>query len=61
MVYLLAMQKKEQNYSKSISEGDAIFAAKKYPEAIVSYTSAASIKPAETYPKSQIEKINGIT
>ena len=49
---------KEQNYSRAIKEGDAFFTDKKFQDAILSYNTASSLKPAETYPKSQIEKIN---
>jgi tetratricopeptide (TPR) repeat protein len=57
---LAAIQLKGQNYSKSISDADAAFAEKKYPQAIVSYNAALILKPSEAYPKSQLEKINGL-
>ncbi|MDO9257568.1 MAG: hypothetical protein Q7U54_18770, partial [Bacteroidales bacterium] len=57
---LSGIQKMEQNYSKSIRDGDAAFTEKKYPAAITFYNAALSIKPTETYPKSQVEKINGL-
>ncbi len=50
----------DQNYQKAIAEGEAFFAEKKYPEAITSYSNAATIKAAESYPKSQIAKINSL-
>lgn len=49
---------KEQSFAKFISDGDARFTEKQYSEAISSYDNALKIKPAESYPKSQIEKIN---
>jgi tetratricopeptide (TPR) repeat protein len=55
---LAGIQQQEANYTKAISEGDAFFTGKKYTEAITSYTTAADIKPSETYPKTQLEKIN---
>jgi len=55
---LAGIQQKELNYTNSIKEADAFFTDKNYTEAIVSYTKALNIKPAETYPKSQVEKIN---
>lgn len=54
------IKNKDQSYAKYINEGDAFFAGKQFAEAITSYTSAALVKPAETYPKSQIEKINNL-
>ncbi len=52
------IQQTELNYTNSIKEADAFFNDKKYTEAIGSYNIALTIKPAETYPKSQVEKIN---
>ncbi len=57
---LAAMHSAEENYTKAIADGDAYFGAKNYPEAIIAYTKAGSIKPAETYPKKQLEKINSL-
>jgi len=50
----------DENYSKTIADADASFNNKKYAEAITSYTNALKLKPAETYPKLQIEKINAL-
>lgn len=55
---LADIQLKDQNYKKAISEGDALFTGKKYAEATTSYNSALTLKPGESYPKSQLEKIN---
>ncbi|MEI8049009.1 MAG: hypothetical protein WCI92_16620 [Bacteroidota bacterium] len=48
----------EESYTQAVSEGDANFGNKKYPEAIESYKRATSFKPSEAYPKSQVEKVN---
>jgi tetratricopeptide (TPR) repeat protein len=55
---LAEIQNKEQSYSKAVSEADASFAAKNFTEALASYSKASKIKPAETYPPAQMEKIN---
>jgi tetratricopeptide (TPR) repeat protein len=57
---LAAIQLKEQNYTKAISDGDESFTGKRYLEAIAFYNAASAIKPAETYPKSQVEKTNSL-
>ncbi|MBK7028603.1 MAG: hypothetical protein IPH45_05090 [Bacteroidales bacterium] len=58
---LLGNQKSlETNYKKVISEADARFAEKKYPEAIASYEKALKLKPEESYPTGKITEINGI-
>ncbi len=57
---LAGIQKSEQNYSKAISDGDAALASKRYQDALTFYTAASVIKPTETYPKTQVEKINGL-
>ena len=57
---LTGIKQSDQNFQKAIAEGDAFFAEKKYPEAITSYSKAATIKAAESYPKSQIDKINSL-
>jgi len=48
----------EENYSQAVVEGDNNFTTQKYTEAITSYKKASGLKPTETYPKAQIEKIN---
>ncbi len=57
---LADLQNKEQSFAGHISQGDENFAGKNFNEAITSYSNALKIKPNETYPKSQIEKINGL-
>lgn len=52
------IEKTEADYARFIKEADAFFAAEKLNEALTSYTSAEKLKPAETYPKTQISKIN---
>ncbi|MFA5972421.1 MAG: hypothetical protein WC780_08735 [Lentimicrobiaceae bacterium] len=47
----------EENYKQAIDEGDNSFKNQRLNEAIASYTKASGIKPAETYPKTQVEKI----
>ncbi len=55
---LADIQTKEQNFSKAINNGNAAFTDKKYDEALAAYAAATALKPAENYPKLQIEKIN---
>ncbi len=50
----------DENYKQAIAEGDQNFKNLKYTEAIVSFQKASGIKPAETYPKTQLEKINAL-
>jgi len=57
---MAGIQKKEQEYSKALINGDAFFVDKKYSEAIASYTTAATLKPDENYSKLQIGKINAM-
>ena len=57
---LAELQNKEQSFTSNVSAADALFAEKKYSEAILSYNNALKIKPTETYPKTQVEKINGL-
>jgi tetratricopeptide (TPR) repeat protein len=57
---LADLLQKDQDYSKAIGDGDGFFAEKKYTEAATSYSTASLIKPAETYPKTQISKIENL-
>lgn len=52
------LKNKDQSFTKHISDGDAFFKDKKFVEALTEYKSASAVKPAETYPKTQVEKIN---
>ena len=48
----------ENNYKTAISEGDVLFKAKSWNEAIAKYREALTLKPAEVYPQQQIDKAN---
>lgn len=50
----------ENKYKTAIQKGDAAFNAKTYESAKVAYTEAASLKPAEKYPKDKIAEIDKI-
>lgn len=58
----LAAQKEEQEkmYTAYVSEGNKLAAARDYNGAISSYTEAAGIKPAETYPAQRIAELKKI-
>ncbi len=51
------LQDVEASYTAALREGDASFAAKEYQKAIASFEKALTIKSAEIYPQSQIERI----
>jgi tetratricopeptide (TPR) repeat protein len=53
-----ANAKKDQQYNTTISQADQLYAANKIQEAKVKYQQALLIKPGETYPTSQIAKID---
>ncbi|MCL2041493.1 MAG: tetratricopeptide repeat protein [Bacteroidales bacterium] len=46
------------SYTAAIEAADALFSQEKWTDAITAYQSASKIKPAETYPKQQIELAN---
>ncbi len=48
--------KKQNEYEAIIKEADALFASKKFDDAIVKYESAQSVLPNEAYPREQIEQ-----
>lgn len=50
----------EENYKQAVTEGDQNFRNLKYTEAVASFQKASGIKPAEAYPKTQLEKINSL-
>jgi tetratricopeptide (TPR) repeat protein len=50
----------DENYTLAVAEGDKLFAMKDYAGANTAFAKAASIKPAETYPKQRIIEINKI-
>ncbi len=55
---LAGIKATDDKYSESIAAADAFFNQKKYREALNPYEQASAIKPGETYPRQQIEKIN---
>jgi tetratricopeptide (TPR) repeat protein len=48
----------DRNYNKEIASADALFKQKDWSAAILGYQKASEIKPSETYPSAQIDKIN---
>ena len=55
---IAGLQKKEAEYQKLISEGDAAFDNKSYETALSAFSSAGELKPEESYPKGKIVEIN---
>jgi tetratricopeptide (TPR) repeat protein len=55
---MAASKAMDESYSKAIADGDGFFNVKKYREALEPYERASTIKPEETYPKQQKEKIS---
>jgi tetratricopeptide (TPR) repeat protein len=55
---LAGIKATDDRYNESIAAADDLFNQKKYHEALEPYEQASAIKPAETYPKQQIDKIN---
>lgn len=53
-----AQAKKDAEYQAAVEEGDAAFETADYEKAEASYGKALSIKPAETYPQSQLAAID---
>jgi len=57
----IAKQKStDEKYQQSISKADKLLASKSYPDARLEYTSAAALKPSETYPAQKIGEIDKI-
>jgi len=48
----------DRAYQAAIDEGDGDFASSSYDEARVAYNEAIKLKPNETYPKGQLERID---
>ncbi|MFT5972638.1 MAG: tetratricopeptide (TPR) repeat protein [Cryomorphaceae bacterium] len=48
----------DRAYQTAIDEGDGNFASSSYDEARVAYNEAIKLKPNETYPKGQLERID---
>lgn len=55
---LTASKQLDTNYKKAIDEADDLRNAKKYNEAITKYQVALGLKPSESYPQEEINKIN---
>lgn len=53
---IAAELKKDEDYAKAINEGNKLFDAKNYDEAIKQYEVAQKLKPTETQPRDLIEK-----
>jgi len=51
---------KEEEYQAAVKAGDDALAAKNYDEAKASYQKALGVKPAESYPQAQIEKVDAL-
>ena len=51
---------RDAQYSGAIQEADGYLSQKKYAEAQASYKRSLALKPSETYPQQQIDKIEGI-
>jgi hypothetical protein len=51
-------EKLERDYNTTISDADQLLAAKDLEKALSRYSEAASLKPAEQYPKDKIAEIN---
>jgi tetratricopeptide (TPR) repeat protein len=54
------MKDLENNYKKAVARADSLFNKEDYESAIAEYNLALTLKPAEQYPKSKIDIINGI-
>ncbi len=58
---LAAIQaEKDKNYADAISKADNLFEAKDYENSRTSYRAALTIKPDESYPQQQIDKIGSL-
>jgi len=53
-------QSVDDSYAKAIAEGDKLFGMKDYSTAVMAFSKAAEIKPAEAYPAQRITEINKI-
>ena len=55
---LLAKQENVNDfYKKTIGEADALYAQKKYPDALMKYKGAMTLKPDENYPRERADEI----
>ena len=57
---IAAENKKKENYSKLIKEGDQYMNQKNWSFAVTKYESASSLFPEESYPQTQLSKINDL-
>ena len=57
---LAAKKRNDQQYKEAIKEADAAFDRQEYTLAKSMYSEALFVKPTETYPKEQIDKIDDI-
>ena len=58
---LAALQaEKDRQYNDAIAQADEAFNQKEYENARTAYRSALNIKPEETYPQQQIDKIGDL-
>lgn len=55
---IIALQQKEESYSKAIAEADKLMTNNNLNGALAVYQQALTIKPESNYPQEQIEKIN---
>lgn len=55
---LAEAKKLEEDYQKAITAANGLRDSKKYNEAIAKYTEAKGLKPSETIPQEEIDKIN---
>lgn len=54
---LASAKKTEEEYQKAIKDADGLRDGKKYTEALSKYEAAKGLKPSETYPQQEINKI----
>jgi len=58
---LLSKQESIENvYSKTIGEADALYAQKRYQDALFKYKGATTLKPDETYPREKADEIESL-
>jgi len=55
---LPVLKKLDDDYNLAVKKGDSLLGVTQYARAKVAFTEAAALKPAETYPKEKLAKIN---
>ena len=55
---LARIKKLDDDYNLAVKKGDSLLGVTQYAQAKVAFTEAAALKPAETYPKEKLAKIN---